>query len=299
VSNYNGMVVSFQHRFTYPMQGVFQASYTFGHAFDEVSNGGLFTFTSAGLPYPQDPNNLRGAYGPAEYDVRHSLNASYVWELPIEALWRSHRWNLVAKGWQASGTVFARTGFPYTAFDGSESSNLRQNNYFGMIYAVPVGPIGSGMPCGEGAAFPMSPRPCLPPEVVSGNTNPSAVFVQSSCETGFNSGTLPGPSGACSGRAVWFAQGRNRFRGPTYFNTDFAIMKNTKIRGWEHATLGIGLQFFNLFNHPNFGFPSGDISSSTLGQIFNLEQSPTSILGSGIGGNAACRMIQLKAQLQF
>ena len=76
-------------------------------------------------------------------------------------------------------------------------------------------------------------------------------------------------------------------------------MKNTKIHGWEHATLGIGFQFFNLFNHPNFGLPNGDISNSTLGQIFNLEQSPTSILGSGIGGNAAPRMIQLKAQVQF
>ena len=36
---------------------------------------------------------------------------------------------------------------------------------------------------------------------------------------------------------------------------DFAIMKNTKIPRWENAKLGIGLQFFNFFNHANFGFP--------------------------------------------
>jgi len=78
VSNYNGMVASFQHQFTKWIPGMLQANYTYGHAFDEVSNGGIWPFTSAGLFNPQDPSNLRGAYGPAEYDVRHSFNASYV-----------------------------------------------------------------------------------------------------------------------------------------------------------------------------------------------------------------------------
>ena len=94
-----------------------------------------------------------------------------------------------------------------------------------------------------------------------------------------------------------FAQGRNHFRGPGYFNTDFTIMKNTKLR--ENATLGIGFQFFNFLNHPNFGFPDNYSSDQTFGQILYLEQSPTSIVGSGIGGDAAPRMIQLKAQIQF
>ena len=35
VSNYNGMVVSFQHRFVGWSQGIVQANYTYGHAFDE------------------------------------------------------------------------------------------------------------------------------------------------------------------------------------------------------------------------------------------------------------------------
>ena len=39
VSNYNGMVISFKHRFTRWTQGVLQANYTYGHAFDEVSMG--------------------------------------------------------------------------------------------------------------------------------------------------------------------------------------------------------------------------------------------------------------------
>ena len=49
VSNYNGMIVSFQHRLKGWSEGLFQANYTYSHAFDEVSNGGLFDFTSVGL----------------------------------------------------------------------------------------------------------------------------------------------------------------------------------------------------------------------------------------------------------
>jgi hypothetical protein len=253
------------------------ANYTYGHAFDEVSNGGLFGFTSGSSVHPQDPNNLRGAYGPAEYDVRHSLNASYVWELPVKAALRGRVSNVLAKGWQVSGTIFARTGFPYTVFDNVESGNLQRNNYFGAIYSVPVGPLPAGGPCGKGAAFPVAPSPCLPPQVLAnGNPNPSALFVQMGCETGFNTGNLPGPTGPCSGPAVSFAQGH-----------------------WENASLGIGVQFFNLFNHPNFGFPDNSSSDPGFGEIFYLEQSPTSILGSGLGGDAAPRMIQLKAQLRF
>jgi hypothetical protein len=305
VSNYNGTVVSFKHQFTHWTQGVLQANYTYGHSLDEVSNGGIFSFTSVGLVNPQDPGNLRGAYAPAEYDVRHSFNASYVLEVPVRKALRGHGPARLIAGWQVSGTVFARTGFPYTVVDVAESMQLAaKNNYFGTIYAVPVGPLSSGAPCGEGAAFPLASHPCQPPQffVSPDGTkvpNPNALFVQSGCETGFNAGTLPGASGPCSGPAVSFAQGRNRFRGPSYFNTDFAITKNTKVPGWENAVLEIGFQFFNFFNHPNFGMPDSWSSDPTLGDIFYLAHSPTSILGSGLGGDAAPRMIQLKVQFQF
>jgi carboxypeptidase family protein len=292
VSNYNGMVISFKHQFTGWTQGVFQANYTYSHAFDEVSNGGLFGFTFGSSLNAQVPNNLRDAYGPADYDVRHSLNASYVWELPVKAVSRGHGPDRLLKGWQVSGTIFARTGFPYTVFDFLESGNLAQNNYFGAIYAVPVGPLRTGTSCGEGAAFPLAPDPCQPPQTSNAN------FVQAGCETGFNAGRL-GPSGVCDGSLVEFAQGRNHFRGPSYFNTDFSVMKSSKLPGWGKGVLGIGLQFFNFFNHPNFSLPDNDISVPTFGQIQFLEQPPTSILGAGLGGDVAPRMIQLKVQLQF
>ena len=45
-------------------------------------------------------------------------------------------------------------------------------------------------------------------------------------------------------------------------------MKNTKIPRWENGVLTIGFQFFNLFNHANFGFPDNWSSDRTFGQIF-------------------------------
>jgi hypothetical protein len=213
---------------------------------------------------------------------------------------RGHGPTSLVDGWEIAGTIFARTGFPYTVFDGSEASRLSTNNFYGPIYAVPTAPVGSAVSCGSGAAFPPGTHPCQPPQTLSDGVTPNtnARFIQAGCETNFNAGNLLGPTGPCSGPFVEFAQGRNHFRGPGYFNTDFTIAKDSKLPRWENAKLRIGLQFFNLFNHPNFGFPDNQIQNQSLGQIFYLATPPTSVLGS-VGGDNAPRMIQLKAQLQF
>jgi hypothetical protein len=304
ISNYNGMVVSLEQRFARWGSGVYQFNYTFGHALDEVSNGGLSFFTTGGSIYPQDANNLRGSYGPAEYDARHSVTGNFVWGLPFKDVLHGRGPDSLLKGWQISGTILARTGNPYTVFDFTKAASLNNNNIYGPIYSVPAAPLGRAGACGKGAAIPASPVPCLPAQVLfnpDGTTtpNPGALFLQTGCETGFNTGTLPGKNDPCGGPSVTFAQGRNRYRGPSFVNIDFAIMKNTSVPGWENARLGLGLQFFNLFNHANFGFPDNGSSDGGFGQIFYLEQPPTTILGSTTQANVARRMIQLKAQLEF
>jgi hypothetical protein len=306
VSNYHGMVLTVQQRFRGWNQGVLQANYTYSHALDEVSNGGVFPFPNffrlPFTPNPQDPNDLRGAYGSADYDLRHSFNGSYVWELPIKAATRGHGPDVLVNGWQISGTIFARTGLPYTVLDITPPPDLIKKNYFSLLYGVPVRPLGSSGGCGEGAAVPLVSHPCLPIETLQDGITPgpNALFVQPGCETGFNTGKL-GASGICDGPTVSFVQGRNRFRGPGYFSTDFAVTKSTRISRWEGATFAIGFQFFNFFNHPNFGFPITGLGPPT-GLIFYLQQPPTSILGTGPGYapiDVAPRMIQLKAELKF
>ena len=300
ISNYNGVIVSFRRRFTGFGNGLFQVNYTYGHALDEVSNGGQAEFATGSSDFPQDPIHLRGSYGAADYDVRHSLNANYVWQLPVKTVLHGHGASSLANGWQVSGTIFARTGFPYTVIDLAEAGNLARNNFYGTIYSVPVALLGASPSCGAGAAIPAFPHPCLPPQVLANGTpNPGALFVQTGCETSFNAGNVPSAQGPCSGPAISFAQGRNRFRYPSYFNTDFSVMKNTSLVGRDRVVLGLGVQFFNFFNHPNFGPPDNDSSDSGFGEISTMEMPPTSILGSGLGGDVSPRMIELKAQILF
>ena len=304
ISNYHGLVASFRREFQGWGNGLVQVNYTFGHALDEVSNNGIQSFTLGSSNSPQDASNLRGAYGPAEYDVRHSMNANYVWEIPVKSVLHGHGPGALLSDWQVSGTFFARTGFPYSVFDYALSGSLQQQNYFGTIYAVPAGPLPDHLPCGESAAVSPSPNlhPCLPPQylVQNGSTvaNPNALFVQAGCETGFNAGRL-GPFPDClNSPAVSFVQGRNRFREPGFFTTDLAVMKKTKIPGWENGSLALGVQFFNVLNHPNFGFPDNGISSPTFGLLGGEEQAPNGLLGSGYQFGTP-RMIQLKAELKF
>ena len=300
ISNYNGIVASFQHRISRWTPGLFQINYTFGHALDEISNGGLFNFNSGDGFGLQGTKNLRRNYGPAEYDVRHSLNATYVWELPLKAALGGHGPNSLVTGWQVSGTLFVRSGFPYSVFDNFKAGVLQPNNYSGPIYAVPVGPLGPDRPCGKGAAFTNPVDPCQPPQLVNGMPNPNARFVQAGCETGFDTGKLgPFPDCLMGPSTVSFTQGRNGFRGPSYFNTDLTIMKNTKLSRWENASLGIGAQFFNFFNHPNFGFPSNNTQDFGFGWVYGQDAPLTNLLGNNTGGDNVRRLIQLKAQLRF
>jgi len=70
--------------------------------------------------------------------------------------------------------------------------------------------------------------------------------------------------------------------------------------GSESGKLKVGAQFYNLFNHPNFGQPGHDVGSpGTLGLITSTVNTPTSILGSFLGGDAAPRLIQLTAKFEF
>ncbi len=276
ISNYNGLVASYKHRFNGLGGGIVQFNYTWSHAFDEVSNGGFNSFDGNSLA-PQDPFNFRNNYGPSDYDIRNNFSANYVWQVPVRKAMFGHGWAPLVDGWQVSGTVFFRTGLPFSVIDGLEDANLGGNNYGGTIRPDIISP--TNFNCGGGT------RASVPTTANGGNFTPcfnTADFVAAGGETGFG------------------AQGlRNAFRAPDYFNTDFSLLKNTKIPHWERGQLGIGFQFFNLFNHPNFAFPNNDISSGVFGRTTSMVSPPTSILGSFLGGDASPRLIQLKASLTF
>ncbi len=278
VSHYNGLNLSAQHRFAHGLQ--MQANYTWGHSLDEVSNGGLNPFILNGygdsLLNPANDTNFRQFnYGNSDYDVRHYFSANYVYELPKGP-------TPVLKGWQLSGTWFWRTGFPYTAINGAAAGILSGNGFGGPVFATYTG---SGYPScrGPSGALDTGINPCIP---TSGFPD-------------FSAPACPAADATCQLATGIVNQRRNQFFGPHYWDTDMTLMKYTQIPRWETAKLGIGVQFFNLFNHPNFAAPVNDISSPHFGQVRSTVNPPTSILGSFLGGDASVRLIQLTAKFNF
>jgi len=59
--------------------------------------------------------------------------------------------------------------------------------------------------------------------------------------------------------------GRNYFNGPGGWNVDFAVLKRTNVT--EDVNIELRFEFFNVFNHANFGFPTAVINSTTFGRI--------------------------------
>jgi hypothetical protein len=58
--------------------------------------------------------------------------------------------------------------------------------------------------------------------------------------------------------------GRNTFRGPSFQNWNFSLMKKVALR--ENLQLQIRSDFANLWNHNNFQNPVAVMSSTTFGQ---------------------------------
>jgi Carboxypeptidase regulatory-like domain len=269
ISNYEGVTFSFKHNINGGWgKGVLLVNYTYSHAFDDVSNGGdpnVF-FSGTSVTSAVNPFNIHDNYGPSDYDVRNYFNTSYVWELPLRRALLGHGWAPLVDGWQVSGTIFARGGLPYSVVDGGLDGILSSQNFGGVVLPQFLG--GPTSNCGEGAATGVTPCVTV------------AQFVPSGTEKNFVGGL------------------RNIFRGPDYWNTDFAAQKLTKIPRWEKGEFGVAFQFFNLFNHPNFNLPNNDLTGA-LGSISSAVSEPTSILGSGLGGDASVRIIQIKTSLTF
>ena len=133
-------------------------------------------------------------------------------------------------GWQASGVANAHSGLPFTPvldFDNADLQSL----------VIPERPNLIGNPnagvCPNGAAV----------GTVSCWFNPSAFAV---------------PPAGQFGNA-----GRNILRGPAFAQFDASLHKDFRVT--ERRKITVGVEAYNLFNHPNFGVPSNTQSPLSLG----------------------------------
>jgi hypothetical protein len=251
----------------------FTANYTWSHALDDVSNGGVANEpfgifqTDLDITSPQNPFNIRGNYGSSDYDVRHYFSANMV----LTDMFRhaGFKWgpNQVFGGWTLSSNLFVRSGLPFTVIDNSALGTLLGYNYGnnGGIFASPVGRVPGSCPSAVNS-------PCLNPSQFA----PAANGVP----TGF--GTI----------------GRNSIYGPHFFDLDLALMKDIRIK--ERVTFSFGAQAYNALNHPNFDNPVADVSNPLFGTSVAEVAPPTGLLGAFVPGTAASpRFVEIKGVIRF
>src|SRR6266478_6024070 len=84
-------------------------SYTFSHSTDEQSGMGLFYNGS-------NPLNLRSGYGLSDFDRKHVINFTYLYQLPKFFELTSLKGRF-ADGWAIEGLAIIQSGQPYSVID--------------------------------------------------------------------------------------------------------------------------------------------------------------------------------------
>jgi hypothetical protein len=233
-SNYHALQTTLRKRFTSGLE--FNANYTYAKALDDVSD--TFTSKNASGGYPTDSETPKLDYGPADYDVRHRIVASFVYDLPYM---KSSRW---LGGWNVSGIVSYQTGADFSVSNSGVDSNADGEFNDRAVYTGPGAITNSINHSQEPWRGYLTAN--IPAGQLNAGTNPSFGFLNTN--TG---GTIACPAGVNLG--LWCNAGemqRNSLVGPAFFDTDFGVKKTFKIT--ERAGLRLEANFFNLFNHSNF-----------------------------------------------
>ncbi|MGC1258924.1 MAG: hypothetical protein WA867_25440, partial [Candidatus Acidiferrales bacterium] len=285
-SHYHGLQLTAMKRVGKGFSG--QLNYTWSRCMDTVSNGGFLQFSAGGILSPL-PGDLARDYGPCDYDIRNNLNAQYVYQLPVKV--RSHAWGYALNGWQVSGTIFWHSGIPFS------------------VLSTPYSANGDGIVNGSGPQF-ASAVPGVRLYAhgpIPGVTQPGTI--QWLNPNAFVSSVDPSTGACLGGNSPQNCQfgnlGRNALRGPDFTWSDFYLTKSFALT--ERLKLRFDAQFFNLFNHPNFGLPSmvlagipGKPATQTgFGALTYTTSPPTGLLGVGLGGDSTPRMIAFQARLDF
>ena len=265
VSNYNGMTASYTRRLIDGFQ--IQASYSWGHAIDDVSNGGVLDYNSiSSLTFQVNPSCLAcNNYGNADYDIRNSFNAAYVWALPFT--FRTGITRQLLGGWAVSQNFFARSGLPFTVLDGT--------TFLTNFYFPPAQVIGGG--------------------------------AQGTCQDGNSRCLTPAAFESATAYGAFPTQTRNMWRGPGFFDSDLSVSKNIRLREQCTFQVGANLyNVFNHPNFANPHANLSDVNSTGIGEaggnfgvITRTTSPPTTPYGSFFAGSPSGRIVQLQAKVIF
>jgi len=227
-----------------PKHGLYAlVSYTYSKTYDNGLSDGLGSLTSA--PYFPLPNWQNLDWGLSQIDLANNFTASILYDLPFGRGKRfGNDWTPVANtllgGWQLTLIQKITSGFAVPLIDSNNTSGVFFNNG------------------GNGANFNR-------PDQVAGcdlyaASHSALQYINASCFVKAAAGQLGNAN-------------RVPVTGPGFVNTDFSVIKQFALPR-EGMGLNFRAEFFNLFNHPQFGFPVADISAPGFGSVNSTVNNP-------------------------
>jgi hypothetical protein len=253
------------------------AAYTVAKSIDNLSidpvlatvGGGLTTTNSR---TPADARNYRNERARSDFDQRHVMNVTGIYELPLgkgKPLFGNagRALDLVVGGWSINGIYTYQSGEPFTVRSGVLSNNSSAQSRVALR---------------PGAALPQAKL-----QSRAGVVGP--VFFANADDF-----MLPEPGG--------LGIGRNVFQGPSYWNLDAGISKGFQIS--ERVRMVFRTELFNALNHPNFRNPrdasvgSPAYTSGLFGQACCVTLSTASSATTNQNGES-WRVVQLALKLTF
>ena len=227
-----------------------QASYTWGKSIDDTSQviGGTGSTGAVASGYSQNPYDTRPEKGPSAFDVTHSFNLSLAQDLHLDSaqvLGSISR--KVTGGWELLSISSLSSGSPFTVFSGIQQT-------------------------GAGSEGVDRPDQILKPHLSTARANRPDYFGQGASNAAdFFSIPIHVAGGTGPNQGVFGTLGRNSFRGPAYYDFDFALIKDTPFgrrrSGAERVDLQFRSEFFNLFNIVDMGLPANILNGSGFGEI--------------------------------
>ncbi len=272
-SNYHSFQFATRKRFDAGL--LLNATYTFGKAIDNQSIDPIGSSTAGALTAtsdrtPADARNFANERGRADFDRRHVLNLTGIYELPFGRGKRfGTSWgkalNAIAGDWSLNGFATYMSGEPFSVRSGVQTANSASQSRAAITGAMPE----SRLQAKPGVVGPV-------------------LFADA---TGF---AIPAPGA--------LGAGRNIFTGPSYKSMDLGIAKAFQLS--ERTRLVFRTEMFNAFNHPNFENPrtasSGtpNILSPLFGQTCCTTMS-TASAANVLPQGESWRVIQLALKLEF
>jgi hypothetical protein len=217
--------------------------YTYSKTYDNGLSDGLGSLLSA--PYFPLPNWEKLDWALSQINLDNSFTASVIYDMPFGHGKRfGNDWNNVTNsllgGWQLTVIEKITSGFPDPLIDSNNQSGVSFNNGGnGNNYNRPNQVAG----CNPYAA-----------------NHSQLQWINASCFVAPPVGEL----GDASRVPVY---------GPDFVNTDFSVIKQFALP-WENMGLNFRAEFFNLWNHAQFGLPVNDINAPGFGSVNSTVNNP-------------------------